>query len=245
LQQWRRRSRLALKDLTGQDQVLYLKRFRMPPLREQVSRMLHGVWWHGTAWIEWNNIRRLQAIGVPTMRPIAFAEKLMVFWELGSLLCTQQVPGGSLERWLPKQWQEAVRKFGPAWRKQVVMQLAKLVRRMHAANLCHRDLYTSHLFVKLDPNGTVCFHVIDLQRMFRLRVRRRRWWAKDLAALAGSAPAGLISRTDRLRFLLAYLGPNIPRAEAKRWWRSLQKKAERMMQHHELRMQRLAAGNNR
>jgi hypothetical protein len=240
LQRWRRRSRLVLQDLMGQERVLYLKRFLLPPLKAQVERMQARAFRHGTAWIEWNNIRRLQAIGVPTMRPIAFAEKMVGLWELGSLLCTEQVPGQSLEKWLPQAWQPAVKQFGQVWRKGLVVQLSELVRRLHRANLCHRDLYTSHIFVKVAPDGQASFHLIDLQRMLGLWLRKRRWWVKDVAALAASAPRGLISRTDRLRFLLAYLGRERLDGQVRQWWRDVEKKADRLMRHHAARMERLA-----
>jgi len=180
---------------------------------------------------------------VPTMQPVAFAEQMAGIWELGSVLCTEQVPGESLERWLPASWPAAVRTFGPAWRVRVVTELAQLVRRMHQANLCHRDLYTSHIFVRVAADGGTCFHVIDLQRMFRPRLRKRRWRVKDLAALAASAPSGLLSRTDRLRFLLTYLTDDLVlRSEWKAWWRDVQSKARRMMRHHQARMERLGVG---
>ncbi len=49
-------------------------------------------------------------------------------------------------------------------------------------------------------------HLTDLQRVFRPRLRGERWLIKDLASLNYSAPAGLIARADRLRWLKRYLG---------------------------------------
>jgi heptose I phosphotransferase len=239
LEPWRRRSRVVLQDLMGQEKVLYLKRFLLPPLRAQIERIGMGAWGHGTAWIEWNNIRRLEAIGVGTMRPIAFAEKVVAGWEAGSLLCTEQVAGESLEKWLPREWVAATERFGLGWRQRVVRELAGVVGRLHRGDLCHRDLYTCHIFIEVEAEGRVSFRLIDLQRMFRMRLRKRRWRVKDLAALAASAPRGLISRTDRMRFLTAYLGPEVPRREVKQWWRDVEGKGARMMQHHEARMAKL------
>lgn len=239
LQRWRRRDRLRLQDLLGQERVLYLKRFLMPPARAQLARIFSGCLRRSTAMAEWDNIRRLESLGVPTMRVAVFAEKMIGPWELGSLLCTEQVPGESLEKWLPVRWEASVEIFGFTWRKNALQQLAKIVWRMHGGRLCHRDLYTSHIFVDVGEDGTTRFHLIDLQRMIRLRLRTRRWWVKDLAALAASAPAGLISRTDRMRFLLAYLRQGRLDAGAKQWWREIQAKARRMVRHHEARMTRL------
>jgi len=241
LARWRRRSRVTLRGLLGGERVLYLKRFRLPPAGEQLRRLVRGPLRHSTAWVEWRNILRLQAVGVPTMRPVLFAERMRGVWEAASLIATEQVPGESLERWLPAQWRRCCERFGRAWRSGAVVRLAGLVRRLHAAGLCHRDLYTSHIFVMIEPDRTVRFHVIDLQRMFAPRWRHRRWYIKDLAALAATAPAGIVSRTDRLRFLLAYLGRPRLDPEAKRWWRDVARKAGRMMRHHEARMRRLAA----
>lgn len=241
LDRWRRRSRVVLQDEAGQERVVYVKRFAGLPLGAQIERMRLGAWGHGTAWVEWNNIRRLRAAGVPTMRPVAFAEQMAGPWEIGSLLCTEQVAGESLEKWLPAGWERAVGAWGAAWRGRVVVQLAEMVGRMHAANLCHRDLYTCHIFIKVEPDGRVSFRLIDLQRMFRVRLRKRRWWVKDLAALGASAPRELISRTDRMRFLKAYLGRDARDGEVRRWWKDVERKAARMMRHHAARMERLAA----
>ncbi len=149
--------------------------------------MLSGRVFHSTAWVEWHNIRRLNALNVPTMRPVIFAESMLGLWERASLLCTEQVMGESLERWIPANWAKAVETFGFCWRKQTVTQLADLVARLHAGCLCHRDLYTSHIFIDVAKDGKVRFCLIDLQRMIRPWLRRRRWWVKDLAALAASA----------------------------------------------------------
>lgn len=243
LQRWRRRNRLQLQDPLGQQRVFYLKRFCGPSLGTQLARILSGNPLHSTAWVEWDNIRRLEELGVPTMRPAAFAEKMVGPWELASLLCTEQVPGESLEKWLPTSWDSSVEVFGFGWRRSVIEQLARIVRRMHDGRLCHRDLYTSHIFVDLREDGAARFHLIDLQRMIRPWLRGWRWWVKDLAALGASAPAGLVSRTDRLRFLLAYLRREKLDGQAKRWWRAIRAKAARMMRHHEARMARLGGAN--
>jgi hypothetical protein len=239
LEGWRRRSRVVVRDSMGGEQVLYVKRFWRPPVKAQIERIRMGAWRHGTAWIEWNNIRRLEAIGVGTMRPIALAEKMVAGWEAGSLLCTEQVVGESLERWLPREWAATVERFGAGWRRGVVVKLADVVRRLHRGGLCHRDLYTCHVFADVRADGQVSFRLIDLQRMLRVWIIRRRWFVKDLAALGASVPRGLISRTDRMRFLKAYLGPETSRHERKRWWRDVGAKADRMMRHHEARMERL------
>ena len=66
--------------------------------------------------------------------------------------------------------------------------------------------YRSYLIYLAGP--PLVLHVIDLQRVRRGRGGRlgRRWIVKDLASLDYSAPAGIVTRTDKVRFLRRYLG---------------------------------------
>jgi hypothetical protein len=76
---------------------------------------------------------------------------------------------------------------------------------MHRLGFVHRDLYLSHIFFHEGQLAGPKLSLIDLQRVGKPRWRQSRWVVKDLAALNFSAPASLISRADRLRWLVAYL----------------------------------------
>ena len=87
--------------------------------------------------------------------------------------------------------------------------------RLHTGGYVHRDLYLSHIFFDPDAPLDDALCLIDLQRMIRPAVNRRRWIVKDLAALNYSAsptrgdaigPSDLVSQADRLRWLKLYLG---------------------------------------
>ena len=111
-----------------------------------------------------------------------------------------------------------------------VRGLATLVRKLHAIPLCHRDLYLCHILARIQDGA---LFVIDLQRVKgrpggRLR---RRWFIKDLAALAHSSHLPGVTRTDRLRFLLAYLGRPRLDIEVRRWFHRVARKARRMARH--------------
>ena len=82
----------------------------------------------------------------------------------------------------------------------MLADLAGLVGRLHRSGFVHRDLYLSHIFF-----DGLSFRLIDLQRAFRPRWRRRRWLIKDLAALHFSTPAEQVGRWERLRFLCWYV----------------------------------------
>ncbi len=121
-------------------------------------------------------------------------------------------------------------------KRRLLAEIARTARKFHQAGFYHRDFYLCHFFVreivpepdvigspqgadeKAAPDtpqrlarGTLPqwnIHLIDLQRVGYPgpgRVRRR-WIIKDLAALNYSAPAGIITRTDKMRFMHIYTG---------------------------------------
>ncbi|MCK6483181.1 MAG: hypothetical protein HUU22_07015 [Phycisphaerae bacterium] len=202
---WRSRDRIALSDDGGNSHVFYLKRYRHPPWSAQLSRILAGHARRGSAGIERWAIRRLRRIGIEAPRIAAFGERLRGDFEQCGALLLYEAPGASLERLVA----EAARGAGPPLpsrvRHEVIRRLARLVRRMHAHGLFHRDLYLSHVFVDFTPAGPRC-SLIDLARLRRARRRDFRWRIKDLAALEYSSPPGVVHRADRLRFLREYLG---------------------------------------
>ena len=76
----------------------------------------------------------------------------------------------------------------------------ELVLALHTRGWHHRDLYLHHVLIDAD-GGLV---LIDLGRARRPRWVRRRWFAKDLAALLLWTPPEVGVR-HRLRFLAKYL----------------------------------------
>jgi len=195
----RLRMRVQLTN-AGDEFVYYLKRVTSPPLREQLNRVIDGAARDSSAWREWHFIRRLTEIGVPTMRAAALAADMQHGWERRSALLTAEVGGESLERWVPREWPH----LAPERRRALLAQVAAVARVMHAARLFHRDLYLAHLFVDWVSETQPVIYVIDLARMLERPRRSWRWQIKDLAALHYSAPRGVVSRSDRVRFLRMY-----------------------------------------
>ncbi|HOA74021.1 MAG TPA: lipopolysaccharide kinase InaA family protein [Phycisphaerae bacterium] len=211
LENWRQRWRLQLTDEAGRPRTLYLKRFDSPPLRRQWER------WRqarrlSTAGIEWRNARELERAGIRAAPPVAFGERMIGPFEQRSAILLGEAPGESLEKWVPAHLGADRREFDAASRRRLVEGLARFVARFHAAGFVHRDLYLCHIFI--DParasagagqSADRAFCLIDLQRVFRPKWRKRRWVVKDLAALDFSTPAACVSRWERLRFLCRYV----------------------------------------
>ena len=84
--------------------------------------------------------------------------------------------------------------------------LAREIRRFHDSGLATPDLFTRHIFVEAPSEVEPRFWYIDLARLEqcgRVSPRRR---PRDLAALNVTAPVGLVSARERVRFLKVYAG---------------------------------------
>jgi len=195
--------------------VLFLKRYTRPPLNQQWDRFRRQTWRHSRAWWEYRQSHELARRGVPVARAVAVAERMAGPLELDAAVLLEAAPGTALDRIWPSLCAAGAPVTRGRHRHTVVRGLALFVSAFHQTGLCHRDLYLCHIFAELDPVGAVapCFTLIDLARAHRPRWRRLRWIIKDLAQLDFSARQVGATRTDRLRFLITYLGlePSSPR----------------------------------
>ena len=221
LASWRQRVVLRVGD-----RRMFLKRYRDPPLREQLALRLRG--FKATAQVEWHWLQELPGLGLCGPQPVAYGCRRRAGRERQSLLLTDEVPGTSLEKWVPDQMDRlAERKF----KARLGADLAGLVARLHAARLAHRDLYLSHVYIDEDTDGSVRLSLIDLQRMMRPRLRWKRWMIKDLAALDYSTPAAAASAADRLRFWIRYRGSSRLMPGDKTIIRAVARKTRRIARH--------------
>ena len=218
LPSWRERLRVSLPGVG----TCYLKRYSSPPAAVQVRRMLSGHLNQSTARIEWNQIRRLETDGIDSVRWVAFGEELAGPWEQRSAVLTAELPGESLERYVERCPGRVARGWGHS--------LAEFVARFHGAGYVHRDLYLSHVFVDVAERKPV-FRLIDLARVMKPWLRRRRWIVKDLAALDYSTPAVFATAADRLRFLQTYLGVEHLGPRDRRLVRQIARKTRRIARH--------------
>jgi heptose I phosphotransferase len=182
--------------------------------------------------VEARNIRRLAAEGIECMGLVAFGERLKRDGRLESFVLTEELAGyRPLDDFLKERFPSA-RPGRAAARDadldRLIRQVAAVVRRFHDAGYNHRDLYCCHFFVREPAEGRFEIKLIDLQRVERRRLRRRRWLVKDLAQLAYSAPRDRITCTRRLAFVRRYLGVGRLRPCDKRLIRAVLAKARGM-----------------
>jgi hypothetical protein len=199
---------------------VYLKRHFAPsPVAARAGRQ------------EWNSIKALSAVGVRCPEPVATGCG-KIDGKPCSFLITAAVPGGlPLDDYLRRHFTGAPTLPEIHRKRRLIAVLAAFIQHLHRTGFHHKDLYLCHVFVSPSQDQANDFCLIDLQRVGRSRFLQRRWLVKDLAALNYSASDDFTRATDRLRFMLQYLG--IPRLTpaSKRLIRSIARKTERIRRH--------------
>jgi tRNA A-37 threonylcarbamoyl transferase component Bud32 len=171
------------------------------------------------AWIAAN---ALVARGIATARPLAYLERRRFGVLQDSYLITAVAEGVQLQEW-------SLRFATPGApfveKRQLLGEVASLVRRLHDKGVSHRDLKGQNILVQEEGPGRHRAILLDLDGVRFGRVGRGRR-SRDLARLAWSFrhhPA--VTRADRLRFLFAYLGSS-GKPGWKRLWRAVQRAEE-------------------
>jgi heptose I phosphotransferase len=184
------------------ERAFYLKRNRVHPV-ELWKKLSRGKWPPRSAWQEWNSILAVTREGIPTVRPVAFGERIVFGVEIVSFTVTEELYGTRpLDEIVRDRYLNAELY---AEKRQMIAALAALARRFHGAGMNHQDFYLNHFF--LGREGEL--FLLDLQRLQQRRRVPRRYIIKDLAQLHYSAQCyGGFTASDRLRFLHVYLGWN-------------------------------------
>jgi RIO-like serine/threonine protein kinase len=169
---------------------------------------------------EWHWLHMLPLLGISSAQPVAWLAD-----RHSALIVTAAVPGRSLDSWAvdaaEEGWLEAV--FSYACRS-----VAPFARRLHRHGLIHRDFNSAHLFCA-DPRAAGAPSIIDVERVFRPRLRWQRWIVKDLASLLASSPVA-VPISVQLRFLRRY-APDATTAEVRKLARAVGRKARRVHRH--------------
>jgi hypothetical protein len=225
------RKRLQLEiTLPGDERPtkLYLKRYDRPPRFQQLIHWLTHGRRVSLGRAEHDTACALAAEGVGTPHTVACGQQWGTLFEKRSFLMTRQIAQSeSLERRLPSCFTGPITADTLRQRRDFINRLAAFARRFHQTGYRHRDLYFAHIF----HSTTGAFCLIDLARAFK-PILRRRFQIKDLAQLHFSAPHDSFSRTDRLRFYLAYSERSSLGASDKKLIAAVVKKAARMARHN-------------
>ncbi|MBE0575112.1 MAG: lipopolysaccharide core heptose(I) kinase RfaP [Desulfuromonadales bacterium] len=207
------------------DRAFYLKRNRLhrTELFKQLSR---GKLPPRSARQEWTSIQAVSQAGIPTVKPVAFGERIFFGIETASFTVTEELYGAHPLDELVYDKFNGPEKFHE--KRALIRQLAGLARHLHGAGMNHQDFYLNHFFLGEDNE----LFLLDLQRVQRRACTPEYSIIKDLAQLAFSARRfPFITRSDHLRFLLAYLGESRLSRGSRRLLTRVGRKAERIARH--------------
>jgi len=235
--------RLELEDpATGRRRAVYLKRHRRVPWRTGLRRTLSLNEPESLARREVGGLVRLADLGIASMRLVLFGEELRCGGRVErSLLVTEEIAGATqADDYVQARFAGPPTPERTAEKRRLIRQMADLARRLHAANLSHRDFYLCHIMVRPVEGREPVLHLIDLQRLtHHRRGIGRRWVVKDLAALLFSSWPGpatgvrsrVFTQADRLRFARAYFQAERLSPGHKRLLRAVVRKARQIARH--------------
>lgn len=208
--------------------TVFMKRFEKPPILVQMKNWLCHRAFVSCAACEFAPAQELPPAGIKTPRTLAYGEQRSGILEKRSFIITEKIPDAeALERKLPDSFNTPPTPDNLKLRREFIARLAAFISKFHQTGYRHRDLYLSHIFCSSAGE----FYLIDLARAFRPALLSRRFQIKDIAQLHYSAPGPHFSRSDRLRFYLAYTGRKRLTDGDKAFIRRVIAKAYRMATH--------------
>jgi hypothetical protein len=190
----------------------------------------------------WKRGYQLLNRNLPTARPLAVMERRVAGLLLDSIVLTEAIVGARdfdvLARMdFPHLDPTTLRHL----KDDLIDELVRLVKDLQAKGFAHRDFKAPNLLVQWDPAGDrpPRLTLVDLDGLVLRRRLSRRERLRPLMRLNVSLDeAKLITRTDRLRFLRAYLiGPGRSDAGWKAIWQELAGMSRRKRTHMKKRRQ--------
>ncbi|OCG15690.1 lipopolysaccharide core heptose(I) kinase RfaP [Gilliamella sp. WF3-4] len=159
---------------------------------------------------EWDAIHRLAQAGVNTMDGRAFGRKGLNPLTRHSFIITKDLnPTISLEDFT-KPWLTQPPSYH--LKRSLIIYLAKMVAKMHASGVNHRDCYLCHFLLDLplfENKQQIKLSVIDLHRAQTRNKVPTRWRDKDLIGLYFSSTKIGLTNRDILLFLKVYFDKSL------------------------------------
>lgn len=162
---------------------------------------------------EWDALKRLAASGIHTLTPVAFGERGLNPATRLSFLITEELGNTvKLHELLADRprWQA----LGHRRQRQIMLEVARIARLLHAAGINHRDFYLCHFLVdqtQLDhADSPIKIYLVDLHRAQLRSQVPTRWRVKDIASLDFSSRDFGLCHITLLRFLRAYFAKPLP-----------------------------------
>ncbi len=195
-------------DLGPEPLSVYLKRHYRLPWINRLRALINPGGRHSPASAEWAHLERARALGIEVPEVVAAGEWIGPWGALRSyLMVAELIDHAPLHEAVPELQAELPPADFAALKRALVIEMAEVSAKLHAAHAFHKDLYLCHFFLNraAKPEGGRRLCLIDLHRFAVHRWTAPRWRWKDLGQLLYSTigVAGIDDR-DRLRFWMHY-----------------------------------------
>lgn len=165
---------------------------------------------------EFQHIMHYRDCGIPTLEPVYFGMR-KVGGDHRAILISEELAGFVSVEDRVQRWLKEGAPTRPV-RQRIMQAVANVLRDMHAHGIQHNCFFPKHVFTRINQDGSVDVRVIDLEKS-RWRPFRIFCTIRDLYTL--NHHSWCWSRSDRLRFLQAYLGIRKLTPYAKWLWRHI------------------------
>ena len=176
----------------------------------------------------WKNANVLLSRGILTPSPLVFAEKRTLHFLHHSLFITTWIDDAlSLDCYFEDNFGQAFTGDLLKDKWQSIAEAALYIKTIHNLRIVHGDLKAKNILVKTG-DGRHLYFLLDLDSIRMKQSLPRRALIKDLARLNASfLDTRLLSRSDRMRFLITYLSEEPQRDSAQRiYWREIAEATE-------------------
>src|SRR5690606_4986046 len=172
--------------------------------REIFKNLLSAKWPVLTAETEWQAIRKLGEVGIPTTPAVAYGMRGLNPATLQSFLMTEDLGDIVSLETLCADWRSNPPE--PAFKRKLLIKVAELARKLHDGGMNHRDFYLCHICLDNArlTQGEIFLYLIDLHRVGIRPTIASSDRMKDMAALYFSAMEAGLSKRDYLRVLKHY-----------------------------------------
>ena len=219
------------------DGVAFVKRYTKPRLLKQLKALFRN----SRTRQEWEMGRRCEELGLPVARHLAMAERRRFGLLAEDYLIQEALEGfRNFDDWFRDGGAEADRDGRVSERRDAVIRLARLIRRLHHLGVVQRDFKPDSVMV--GPDGA--FKLVDLERAL---VRSGVPWDSRLDNLAklDQTFAFIGSAGDRLRFLREYfMVEGLTRGEIAAAATEIARRSEQLARKEAHDRRAWAAGNN-
>lgn len=165
-------------------------------------------------------IEKLNALGVATTPLVAYGQRGSNPANLQSFVLTRDLGDITSLEDLCASWQQSPP--DARFKRQLIMQVAQIARRLHENGVNHRDFYLCHFCLDNTLLPDIRLYLIDLHRVLIHAVPSFTANVKDIAALYFSSMDVGFTARDYLRFKYYYRQQNVD------FWQQVEARAQKL-----------------